>query len=105
MNKTQTITTVIGIIITLVFVSFGIYASAIDFNVDKQRCETMRTSNYDFTHDIQVDASYTSDCYSKMHNPLEQTYYMILGGLLGLILSIFPWALIALLNATVFDYY
>ncbi len=105
MNKAQITTIIIGVFVSIMFMIVGIYFASINFEVDKNMCQTMKTSNYDFTHDIQVDASYSENCFDIMNHPLEKFYYQLGGAILGLLISIFVWLGILALNTTVFDYY
>ena len=105
MNKAQSIAVTIGVAITLILICFGTYAGTVDFDVEKKMCQTMKTSNYEFTHDVQLNAEYSESCFDTLNHPLARTYYVLGGAVVGFFASLIPWLIIFLLYATVFDYY
>lgn len=105
MNKTQRITTSIGCIIMFFCLVFGIIYGHTDYNWEQDKCSNMRGSTYEFTHDVQLGADYASNCYWYQHHPMAYISNLLLGILLGIFMSAFPWFTILFLNTTVFDYY
>jgi len=103
MNKKQKIGICIGVIITFIFMSYGIIYGHVDYNWEQDKCSNMKTSTYEFTHDVQISADYSTSCYWYQNHPMAYIANLIGCALLGILVSLIPWAIILVLNGTVFD--
>lgn len=59
------------IISTLLFMlaySFGMS----EYNYEVSKCTNLKTSNYNFNVDIQINANYASNCYRTLNYPFEK---------------------------------
>ena len=66
-------------IITVMIICVGIlpvvYFSELNYNYDYGKCKNMKQSTYEFTHDVQINAEYSQDCYYIVNHPLAKIKY------------------------------
>ncbi len=105
MNKKQKITTCIGLIITLLFVSVGVMVGDASYNWELQKCSELKSPSYEFTHDVQLNAEYSANCYRYQNHPMAYTTELFEYFTLALLLSVFMWIAVFLLNAILCDEY
>ena len=106
MNNNQKITTVIGIILTFMFSVGGLIFGHVDFEYEQDKCTNMKSSTYEFTHDVQVNADYAETCYSYQNHPAAYVGNLFCGFLLAIFIAVLLiWIPILILNTTIFDTY
>ncbi len=76
----------IAFILFIGFSFMGFYYGDINFNYEKDKCANLKTSNYEFTNDIQINVEYTEGCYYLMNHPLAYLGYICFGFIFGLII-------------------
>lgn len=104
MNKSQNITTAIGLVIMFAFIAVGVVYGHVDYDWEQDKCSSMKSSNYEFSHDVQLNADYAQHCYYYQHHPMAYMFNILMGIFLGMLFSIIPWAIILMLNTEIFDY-
>lgn len=69
----------IHIVISLMIIVIGIIPiinfAEMDYNFEVDKCNNMKRSNYEFTHDVQINAEYSKDCYYTLNYPLAKLNY------------------------------
>jgi len=105
MNKQQTIMVVIGIIISFIMMAGGAVFGHYDYDFENDKCSNMKSSPYEFNIDAQINAEYSSSCYFYQHHKFAYGLNLILGAIMGLLLSALFWLLVGILNSTIFDDY
>ena len=70
-----------ALIICLVLI--GVVWGHVDYNYELKKCSNLKNSNYEFTHDVQLNAKYAQDCYAIKNHPLIYMGYLFGYGLVG----------------------
>lgn len=86
----------ISIFITIAMV-LGAVIGQINYGYEVDKCNNLRTSNYDFNVKLEVDASYSSDCYSTTHHPLAEIGFILRGLVMGFLISVFICFIVGLI--------
>ena len=103
MNKSQRITVAVGIIITFLAVVFGLIYAHFDYSWENQKCLNLKSANYEFTHDVQLNADYASNCYWYQHHPFGYAANLLGGALMALVLSGMLWMGILFIKMIISD--
>ena len=54
--------------VTIMFMLFGAFIGVINYEFEIDKCENMKSGNYEFSHDVQLNIQYTSNCYYYTHH-------------------------------------
>lgn len=103
MNKQQTVIITIGIIITFFAMIFGVIYGHVDYDWEQDKCSNMKSSTYEFNYDVQLGADYASHCYWYQNHPMAYISNIIMGLVMGILISLIPWLIIMGLFMTVYD--
>ena len=81
-------------IITLMLFTMGSFLGAINYNYEIDKCSSMtrQTSNYDFTHTVELDANYNQHCFYYQNHPLALFCNILKYSIIFVIISMFIWS-------------
>src|SRR3990167_2251366 len=93
MGKTRTTKQVLFLVlVTLLAIAYLVVCPIlgyIDYLYEVDKCTNLKTSTYEFTHDIQVNVEYTQHCYWINNHilviPIHIMFAYLLGGLILLL--------------------
>ena len=86
---------VVMTLITLVLFGLGSMWGVVDYNYEIEKCSSMTsaTSNYDFTHTLEIDADFSQHCFYYKNYPMALFWNVFGFGILLAIFSGIGWAL------------
>ena len=79
----------IAVIILLVLASatIGAFLGHVDYNYEVNKCQNLKGSNYEFTHDVQLNVKYTEHCFYIRSHPFAYFYSILLLMLLTMLVT------------------
>lgn len=85
--KTKLLYTILFLLAALI----GGILGNVGYEHDVNKCTNLKSPNYEFTHDVQIDAHYESDCFYTLNHPLARVYEVSFGVLIAMWLMFVVW--------------
>lgn len=66
----------------------GAFFGEQEYKYQVQKCNNLKTPNYEFTHDVQINADYEQNCFRMKNYKYAKTGQVFTGSAIGLLISV-----------------